>query len=408
MNQPAFEMKHGASQQDFSTGAKRDTQAGKLRYDLISPFALKRLAVIYTKGAEHYGDRNWEKGIPFSRMVASMMRHLNQFLMGDMDEDHLAQAIWNGVGILHFQEMLGRHVLPESLDDLPDYSPEYVAIPKAVAPTTALFADDRHELMYLKLIDLGCPASVARQIAGGTTFSDARPELDSRFVYVAGPMRGYEKFNFPAFDAARDAMLAKGFHVISPADIDRVTEKDAEDPSKVDVTDQSRFVLRDFWAIFFLKKSGDFNGIVLLDKWFKSTGASSEFGLGKWLDLRFYEPDGSGYYFALDGKCPKEFTPENRVSNAEREHRIIESHKNSPTTVGSMDGDWDWADECRGDSHFYRVNGSVSRNVQYYNGDINAPAFSVNELREMVQDGRITRLSTEEIVKFTKRANENQ
>lgn len=50
-------------------------------------------------------------------------------------------------------------------------------------------------------------------------------------IYVAGPMRGYEKSNFPAFDVARDKLLALGHEVVSPADLDRargITEDDED------------------------------------------------------------------------------------------------------------------------------------------------------------------------------------
>jgi hypothetical protein len=40
-------------------------------------------------------------------------------------------------------------------------------------------------------------------------------------VYVAGPMRGKAEHNFPAFDAARDMLIAEGYYVFSPADMDR-------------------------------------------------------------------------------------------------------------------------------------------------------------------------------------------
>lgn len=49
--------------------------------------------------------------------------------------------------------------------------------------------------------------------------------------YVAGPMRGYDLWNFPAFDAARDLLVDEGHLVISPADLDRhrgITETTAE------------------------------------------------------------------------------------------------------------------------------------------------------------------------------------
>lgn len=62
------------------------------------------------------GDRNWEKGMPFSRYVDSAKRHLDQFVMGMTDEDHLAAACWNLIAIMHHQE-LGQM----ELDDMPHY-----------------------------------------------------------------------------------------------------------------------------------------------------------------------------------------------------------------------------------------------------------------------------------------------
>ena len=37
-------------------------------------------------------------------------------------------------------------------------------------------------------------------------------------VYLAGPMTGYENFNFPAFNAAAQRLRAEGFDVVNPAD----------------------------------------------------------------------------------------------------------------------------------------------------------------------------------------------
>lgn len=62
------------------------------------------------------GDRNWEKGIPTSRLVDSAMRHINQFREGLRDEDHIAQAIWNLACIIHFEELKR-----EDLNDVPNY-----------------------------------------------------------------------------------------------------------------------------------------------------------------------------------------------------------------------------------------------------------------------------------------------
>jgi hypothetical protein len=40
-------------------------------------------------------------------------------------------------------------------------------------------------------------------------------------VYISGPMRGYDGFNFAAFDYAKDILGLMGYEVYSPADFDR-------------------------------------------------------------------------------------------------------------------------------------------------------------------------------------------
>jgi hypothetical protein len=50
----------------------------------------------------------------------------------------------------------------------------------------------------------------------------ADPNPDGKPVaYIAGKMRGVEQFNFPAFDTAAQVWADAGYHVISPADLDR-------------------------------------------------------------------------------------------------------------------------------------------------------------------------------------------
>lgn len=91
------------AREDFGTGAKRDTQEGKGRFDLITPVGLFRLARWYELGAKKYSERNWEKGIPVSRCVSSAFRHLAKYLAGYKDEDHLAAVVWNVFAIMHFE-----------------------------------------------------------------------------------------------------------------------------------------------------------------------------------------------------------------------------------------------------------------------------------------------------------------
>ena len=63
----------------------RKDDEGKLRYDLLSPTSLKGLVKILTQGEKNYGERNWEKGIKWSRVFGAMMRH--------------AWIMWNGEDI---------------------------------------------------------------------------------------------------------------------------------------------------------------------------------------------------------------------------------------------------------------------------------------------------------------------
>lgn len=107
--------------QSFETGAVRGSQKGKLRFDLLSPIAQERLVLVLTDGANRYGDRNWEKGIPLMRCVASLQRHLHSFLLGEQDEDHLGHLLANAHFLADLEFRIGDGQLPASLDDRPKY-----------------------------------------------------------------------------------------------------------------------------------------------------------------------------------------------------------------------------------------------------------------------------------------------
>lgn len=90
--------------EQFASGAVRGTDANGTRYGLITPIGLRRLAETYAEGAQKYGDRNWEKGIPASNLLNHAIKHINQWLHGNRDEDHLAHAAWNLLAVCHFEE----------------------------------------------------------------------------------------------------------------------------------------------------------------------------------------------------------------------------------------------------------------------------------------------------------------
>lgn len=106
-------------------------------------------------------------------------------------------------------------------------------------------------------------------------------------VYIAGPMRRIKRFNFPAFDAARDTLEVLGFAVISPADLDRANGFDETAfPDDYDWVDLGSIgfslhsaIDRDVAA---LKKC---NAIYMLNGWETSKGATAEKALAEWMGL---------------------------------------------------------------------------------------------------------------------------
>ena len=99
-----IEIKDSGNRRTFDTGAVRDMQTGKGRFDLLPMCVLMRLARLYEKGAIKYEERNWEKGIPAHSFADSAMRHLVKYLDGWNDEDHLIAAIWNLMGLAWTEE----------------------------------------------------------------------------------------------------------------------------------------------------------------------------------------------------------------------------------------------------------------------------------------------------------------
>jgi diphthamide synthase (EF-2-diphthine--ammonia ligase) len=79
----------------------------KLRYDLCPAIAQREYAKVWTQGLEKYPARNWEKGFPFSVVIASAMRHLEAMRLGEMiDEEsgllHSAHLMANAAMLTEF------------------------------------------------------------------------------------------------------------------------------------------------------------------------------------------------------------------------------------------------------------------------------------------------------------------
>ncbi|MCI0352278.1 MAG: DUF5664 domain-containing protein [Acidobacteriales bacterium] len=112
-------IKDSGTRATFATGAVRDGETGKGRFDLLPCHALQRLAQHFENGARKYADRNWEKGIPTHRYMDSGLRHAFRYLAGERDEDHLAAAAWNFLCLIETEHRIAAGKLPADLQTLP-------------------------------------------------------------------------------------------------------------------------------------------------------------------------------------------------------------------------------------------------------------------------------------------------
>lgn len=94
-----FVVKDSGKREQYESGMVRDTDEGKVRYDLVFDGPMfERWAAHLTAGAKKYTPRNWmaAKGEKeMERFKQSALRHFIQWMRGDRDEDHAAAVIFN-------------------------------------------------------------------------------------------------------------------------------------------------------------------------------------------------------------------------------------------------------------------------------------------------------------------------
>lgn len=231
------------------------------------PDALAEVAhVSYVGNAQHNPgqEMHWDKSKSPDH-ADCIARHLLE--RGTLDDDglrHSAKVAWRALAMLQIE------------------------IEREQAATKiweAGYADKTRQNYIPQLLKLGCSEEVCKQVFGGLTYSVANVSPKG-LLYVAGPMRKIKDYNFPMFDRARDAALAQGWDVISPADIDRTSPF-----TQADLDNQAVFVLRDFWSLFLVAHNQAGKGILMLPGWDMSRGAAAECHLAHWLRIPIYAYD---------------------------------------------------------------------------------------------------------------------
>lgn len=90
---------------------QRDVTTGKIKYLLTRDGPMyERWARHLTAGAEKYDDRNWMQANSYAeleRFRESAVRHFEQWLRGDTDEDHASAVFFNINGAEYVRGKLG-------------------------------------------------------------------------------------------------------------------------------------------------------------------------------------------------------------------------------------------------------------------------------------------------------------
>lgn len=110
---------------------------GKTRHDLVPAFAQEQYAKVLTKGAEKYAERNWENGMNWSKVIASLERHLQAVKSGeDFDKEtgllHSAHIMCNAAFLTEYYK-----IFPQG-DDRPH---DYLRLPKIGLDIDEVLAD---------------------------------------------------------------------------------------------------------------------------------------------------------------------------------------------------------------------------------------------------------------------------
>lgn len=86
---------------------------GKVRLELIPPEILYAVGTVLTFGASKYQERNWEKGMKWSRVFGALMRHMwawwggkgpttKSFLFEDKDSETAYSHLWHAATCILF------------------------------------------------------------------------------------------------------------------------------------------------------------------------------------------------------------------------------------------------------------------------------------------------------------------
>jgi len=148
----------------------------------------------------------------------------------------------------------------------------------------------------------GVPPGQSGTTANGSPSGSDSLELPAQVnpsrIYILGPMRGHDQYNFPAFYAMAEKLLAAGYDPVNPAQLDREDgfrieslPRDHDFTKYPDGMDAEQVVRRDLIAIMGCA------GYIALPGYEKSKGATAEKSVFDWRCAQRLELAGDGKSF---------------------------------------------------------------------------------------------------------------
>jgi hypothetical protein len=96
----------------YETGASRSADVRGVRYDLVPPEGIEAVAKAMYVGSINHGDHNWKKGLKHSVYINHALRHINLYMQGKSEEDHIGHAlanlmmlVWNAKHLPEFNDL---------------------------------------------------------------------------------------------------------------------------------------------------------------------------------------------------------------------------------------------------------------------------------------------------------------
>ena len=162
---------------------------------------------------------------------------------------------------------------PTELNDLIEKLKTPMPTPLAFTPIPPAFGG----------VPPGPNGTTAHGSPNGSDSLELPPQVNPSRIYILGPMRGHDQYNFPAFYAMAEKLLAAGYEPVNPAQLDREDgfrieslAKDHDFTKYPEGMDAEQVVRRDLKAIMGCA------GYVALPGYEKSKGATAEKSVFDW------------------------------------------------------------------------------------------------------------------------------